>query len=177
MLFKIQNELKAPKGQFNAFGKYRYRSAEDIIESVKPILFKHGYCLIITDEMVEVGGRVYVQSTARISNGESVFSAVGFAREEENKKGMDCSQITGAASSYARKYALNGLFAIDDTKDADSSAPVEEVSEEDRMYLITILESSKYDSQQKDKLACKISTINKASEYIKAKTTLLNNQL
>ena len=124
-LQKIQAELKAPKGQTNSFGKYKYRSCEDIVEAVKPILAKYELALLITDEIVEIGGRVYVKATAMISTeGDSKAScAIGYAREPESKKGMDESQITGAASSYARKYALNGLFAIDDTKDADTLPP------------------------------------------------------
>lgn len=120
-IVKIQEELKAPKNQINKFGNYRYRSAEDIIEAVKPIAHKYGYYLIISDEIVEVGGRIYVKATARLQPNEagSIYSATGWAREEEAKKGMDSAQVTGAASSYARKYALNGLLAIDDTKDAD----------------------------------------------------------
>lgn len=119
-LLKIQSELKAPKGQTNAFGKYKYRSCEDILEAVKPLLTKNGCTLIISDEMVEVGGRVYVKATVTISANDISTVVTAFARESLIKKGMDESQITGAASSYARKYALNGLFLIDDTKDADS---------------------------------------------------------
>ena len=116
----IQSELKAPKGQRNNFGNYNYRSAEDILEAVKPLLKKHNCALVINDDMVEVGGRVYVKATAMLAIANTPFaSACGFAREAESKKGMDESQITGSASSYARKYALNGLLAIDDTKDAD----------------------------------------------------------
>ena len=122
-IVKIQEELKAPKNQRNSFGNYNYRSAEDIIEAVKPIAHKYGYYLIISDEIVEVGGRIYVKATAKLMPNEAgiIHSATGFAREEETKKGMDGAQITGAASSYARKYALNGLLAIDDTKDADAT--------------------------------------------------------
>lgn len=118
----IQSSLKAPKGQTNKFGGYKYRSCEDILEAVKPLLKKHKLVLTITDDMTEVGGRVYVKATASVHNaeGHSILTN-GFAREEENKKGMDSSQITGSASSYARKYALNGLFCIDDTKDSDAT--------------------------------------------------------
>lgn len=118
----IQSSLKAPKGQTNKFGGYKYRSCEDILEAVKPLLKKHGLVLTITDDMTEVGGRVYVKATASVHNeeGHSILTT-GFAREEETKKGMDTSQITGSASSYARKYALNGLFCIDDTKDSDAT--------------------------------------------------------
>lgn len=120
VLSSIQVELKAPKGQYNNFGKYPYRSLEDITEGIKPLLKEHNVSLIISDEIVDVGGRIYVKATASIvdSKGESV-SSTGFAREEESKKGMDSSQLTGSTSSYARKYACNGLLAIDDTKDAD----------------------------------------------------------
>lgn len=120
-LLKIQTELKAPKNQVNAFGKYKYRSCEDILEAVKPLLKETGCFLTINDEIVEIGGRIYVKASARFHDGESSISTEAYAREEETKKGMDASQITGSASSYARKYALNGLFLIDDTKDADST--------------------------------------------------------
>jgi hypothetical protein len=120
-LAQIQSEVKAPKGNFNSFGKYKYRSAEDIVESVKPVIHRYGYFLVLTDEIIEVANRVYIKATAILSNGTDTYSAVGFAREEESKKGMDSSQVTGASSSYARKYALNGLFAIDDTKDSDAT--------------------------------------------------------
>ena len=119
-LVGIQSELKAPKGQYNAFGKYKYRSAEDILEAVKPLLKKYSCKLTIMDEIVAVGERIYVKAIATISDGTQSLSVCAFAREEDEKKGMDASQVTGAASSYARKYALNGLFAIDDTKDADA---------------------------------------------------------
>ena len=117
----IQALLKAPKGQFNHFGKYKYRSCEDIVEAVKPLLSDAGYHLNITDEIVMVGSRIYVKATASVWNGAEMLGwSAAFAREPEEKKGMDSSQITGTASSYARKYALNGLFEIDDTKDADT---------------------------------------------------------
>lgn len=121
----VQAELKAPKGQFNSFGKYNYRSCEDIVEAVKPINKTHDILLILSDTVNEVGGRVYIEATAKViclSDGSSV-SVTASAREAATKKGMDDSQITGAASSYARKYALNGLYAIDDTKDADTMKP------------------------------------------------------
>ncbi len=120
-LSDVQARLKAPKGQFNSFGKYKYRSCEDIVEAVKPLLTEYGLALVMSDSIVETGGRVYVHATAIVSDGDKEVSASGFAREEENKKGMDGSQVTGAASSYARKYALNGLFCIDDGKDSDST--------------------------------------------------------
>ena len=118
-LLAIQTKLKAPKGQYNSFGKYSYRSAEDILEAVKPLNAEQGVLLTITDEIKEIGGRVYVVATATVSDGTDTLQVSAFAREPENKKGMDESQITGATSSYARKYALNGLYAIDDNKDAD----------------------------------------------------------
>lgn len=123
-LSNIQNELKAPKGQFNKFGGYKYRSCEDILEAVKPICKKYKTTLILTDELQNIGDRYYIQARAillDIENEENKpVTNTAYAREEESKKGMDGSQITGTASSYARKYALNGLFNIDDTKDADT---------------------------------------------------------
>lgn len=119
-LLAIQTKLKAPKGQYNKFGNFNYRSAEDILEAVKPLNAEQGVLLTITDEIKEIGGRVYVVATATVSDGTDTLQVSAFAREPENKKGMDESQITGATSSYARKYALNGLYAIDDNKDADT---------------------------------------------------------
>ena len=120
----IQSALKAPKSQYNEFGKYKYRKAEDILESVKPLLAKNGCTLTCTDELVLIGDRYYIKATATITaieDGSSV-STTAFAREEEEKKGMDGSQVTGASSSYARKYALNGLLCIDDTADSDTTS-------------------------------------------------------
>ena len=128
-LVEIQSSLKAPKGQYNSFGKYKYRSAEDILEAVKPILRAQNCKLTIMDEIVAVGERIYVKAIATISDGTQSLSVCAFAREEDEKKGMDASQVTGAASSYARKYALNGLFAIDDTKDADAINVTKEYTE------------------------------------------------
>ena len=138
-LLKAQVELKAPKGQYNSFGKYKYRSCEDILEALKPVLDKLKLTLFISDEIVEVGGsykvskkdetvesegRKYIKATITLVNIEKpdeIIKTSALAREEETKKGMDGSQITGASSSYARKYALNGMFMIDDTKDSDST--------------------------------------------------------
>lgn len=122
-LQQIQTELKAPKGQFNEFGNYAYRSCEDILEALKPLLAKHQATVTLSDEMVEVGGRVYVKATATFTDAESGESiqTTGYAREAMDKKGQDDSQITGSTSSYARKYTLNGMFCIDDTKDADAT--------------------------------------------------------
>lgn len=117
-LAKIQKELKAPKGQLNKFGGYNYRSCEDILEAVKPLL--DGAILTLQDEIINIGDRFYVKATATFTDGTYTHSVTAMAREPETKKGMDESQITGMASSYARKYALNGLFCIDDTKDADT---------------------------------------------------------
>lgn len=131
-LMDIQRELKAPKGQYNSFGKYKYRSCEDILEAVKPVLSKHGCAVVITDTLVHTGERYYVQATATLydtETGDAVCNSA-YAREEETKKGMDGSQITGTASSYARKYALNGLFLIDDAKDADTGAYHEQTNPE-----------------------------------------------
>jgi len=120
-LSEIQARLVAPKGQTNAFGKYKYRSCEDILEAVKPLLAEFNATLIISDEIVMMGDRFYVKATARVTFSREDFAqSSAFAREPLTKKGMDEAQITGATSSYARKYALNGLFAIDDTKDADT---------------------------------------------------------
>ena len=122
-LINIQQKLKAPKSQKNTFGNYMYRNAEDILEAVKPILREEKVALIIGDEIVNIGSRFYVKATATIfdQEGKEIAHSSALAREEESKKGQDGSQVTGASSSYARKYALNGLFAIDDTKDSDTT--------------------------------------------------------
>ena len=120
-LIAIQSNLKAPKNQYNSFGKYYFRSGEDILEALKPLLKENGCTLVMSDEIVFVSDRVYVKSIATLSDGKDSVSTTAFAREEADKKGMDGAQITGAASSYARKYALNGLFCIDDTKDPDAT--------------------------------------------------------
>lgn len=120
-LLKIQSELKAPKNQHNNFGNYDYRSAEDILQAVKPLLKENGLTMTISDEVVEVGGRIYVKAKVTVAkDGEVVQTTTAFAREQLDKKGMDEAQITGSASSYARKYALNGMFLIDDVKDPDA---------------------------------------------------------
>lgn len=137
IMSEIQQKLKAPKGQTNAFGKYKYRSCEDIVEALKPILAEYDAWLNISDEMVQIGDRYYVKATAEImyldpsdSGQHFAMSATAYAREPLTKKGMDEAQITGATSSYARKYALNGLLAIDDTKDADTQDNREQMSPE-----------------------------------------------
>ena len=120
-LIKIQSELKAPKNQNNAFGKYKYRSCEDILEAVKPLLSREGLLLTLTDTIEQIGNRFYVKATVKLTDGTETVENTAYAREEETKKGMDGPQVTGTSSSYARKYALNGLFCIDDTKDADNN--------------------------------------------------------
>ena len=118
-LNKIQVELNAPKNLYNSFGKYNYRNLEGIFIGLKPLLKETGCIVYVSDDMVDVGGRIYVKATATISYGQESVSATAYAREDDSKKGMDLSQLTGSCSSYARKYAMNGLFAIDDTVDAD----------------------------------------------------------
>lgn len=120
-LTKVQSELKAPKGQFNKFGNYKYRSCEDILEAVKPLLSKHGASITVSDEIVSIGDRIYVKATAKFVCLGGQIDVSAFAREEEQQKGMASAQITGSTSSYARKYALNGLLLIDDTQDDDAS--------------------------------------------------------
>ena len=136
-LLKIQSDLKAPKGQTNSFGNYKYRSCEDILEAVKPLLKENKLTLVLHDEVVNIGNHNYVKSTATLSDEEKHIDAVAFAREAESKKGMDDAQITGACSSYARKYALNGLFAIDDTKDADTKDNTNYVSKPKDSFKVT----------------------------------------
>ena len=119
-LIKVQQELKAPKSNYNKFGNFYYRSAEDILEAVKPLNAKYGLLLTLRDEPTLIGDRYYIKAIARITDGNEWHEVTAYARESASKKGMDDSQITGTASSYARKYALNGLFLIDDTKDADT---------------------------------------------------------
>lgn len=119
-LREVQSLLKAPKNQRNNYGGYNYRSCEDILEAAKPLLDERGLMLYISDELINLGTRYYVKATATITDGETTISTTAYAREAERKKGMDESQITGSTSSYARKYALNGLFCIDDTRDADT---------------------------------------------------------
>jgi hypothetical protein len=172
----IQSQLKAPKGQFNSFGKYKYRSCEDIVEAVKPLLAQAGYHLILSDDIIAVGDRIYVKATATVFNGTEVLgTASAFAREPSDKKGMDASQITGTASSYARKYALNGLLAIDDTKDADTQPPVvdEPVTEDQYVHISDLLSETDSNLGQ----FCKHFKINdvfelKQSDYAKAKILL-----
>ena len=138
----IQSELKAPKNRKNSFGNYNYRSAEDILEEVKPICKKYETTLLLNDELVNIGERYYIKATVRLVDYDGLNSTetTAYAREEESKKGMDGSQITGTASSYARKYALNGLFNIDDTKDADTDEYTKTTKTEDKITKTQIKE-------------------------------------
>jgi len=184
-LAKIQAAVKAPKGQFNNFGKYKYRSCEDIVEAIKPVINPLGFALTLSDEVVFIGTRFYIKATATLTDGNETYIATAYAREEEVKKGMDGSQITGASSSYARKYALNGLFAIDDTKDADSTNTGKEelktasndISDKERDYLNELLENSTYEEGMRKKMYIRLNGIETAEDYEKAKANLLMNQL
>ncbi len=120
-LIKVQATLNAPKNQYNSFGKYNYRNCEDIMAAVKPLLAEHGLVQFVSDKIVLIGDRYYVESTVTVTDGEVSNSVTASARESESKKGMDDAQVTGSTSSYARKYALNGMYNIDDTKDADTN--------------------------------------------------------
>lgn len=188
-LATIQSEIKANKSQFNKFGGYAYRSCEDIVEAAKPVLLKHGFYLTLSDELVMIGNRYYIKAHASISNGTLVYETTAFAREEETKKGMDSSQITGAASSYARKYALNGLFAIDDTKDADhgdntkpddkkGGDPKDEGEKGDNKPWMN--ENTKEYLAAKEKLAAGTTTLDKIKQFYKiskaVQAKLLNQQ-
>jgi len=119
-LSQLQQDIKAPKNKKNTFGNYNYRSCEDVMQSFKEINKQYNFFLSVTDEIINIGDRYYIKATAKITDGENIVENVAYAREDENKKGMDLSQLTGACSSYARKYALNGLFCLDDTKDPDT---------------------------------------------------------
>ncbi len=146
-LLNIQSELKAPKGQYNSFGKYKYRSCENILESLKPLLKKHNMTLTLMDEIQQIGERYYIKATAVLIDLEKTSDTVtvmAYAREEETKKGMDGSQITGASSSYARKYALNGLFLIDDNADSDITNKVGDITEEEILKLFELATEAGY---------------------------------
>lgn len=179
-LSTIQNQIKAPKGQMNKFGGYKYRSCEDIVEAAKPILHIHGFALTLTDEVVNIGSRFYIKATAKISDGTETYSSEAWAREEESKKGMDGAQITGAASSYARKYALNGLFAIDDTKDADATnthdKPVSEVADEDKNALNQLVYNSDLTPDEREAAFSAIALCNDYTTYQKIQHRLEDRQ-
>ena len=147
-LMEIQTKLKAPKGQYNSFGKYSYRNCEDILEALKPLLLEQKCAVVLSDEVVQIGGRYYVKATATLTDAEveASISNTAYAREEDVKKGMDGSQITGASSSYARKYALNGLFGIDDTKDSDTTNAGNEGGTKDKPQKITGKEAAEIEA-------------------------------
>ena len=145
MLQQIQSELKVPKGQLNKFGGYKYRSCEDILEALKPVLAKYQAAVTLSDDLVQVGTRIYIKATATLKTPQETISTTAFAREAEQKKGMDESQLTGSASSYARKYALSGLFGIDDTKDADAQDNREKGGDAEQKHLgMTVLKQAAF---------------------------------
>ena len=165
-LLKVQAKLKAPKNQYNSFGKYKYRNCEDILEAVKPLLAEQGLTLTLSDYIeVKENNRTYVKTVATITDGKDTIEVCAPAREAESKKGMDDSQVTGAASSYARKYALNGLFLIDDTKDADSLNDGSNTTSTPSTTKATTKTTTKAKTQTKP--AAKVSDIKqKASEIV-----------
>lgn len=170
-LLNIQAELKAPKGQVNNFGGYKYRSCEDILEAVKPLLKANNCVLTITDEVTQVGERYYIKATATLKDVEDLgeITNTAYAREEETKRGMDGSQITGTASSYARKYALNGLFCIDDTKDADTDEHAKQTGQEPKITAAQIKTLKKIAADQGKELDEKVIknwTSKQAEEFI-----------
>ena len=149
-LQEVQTKLKASKNQYNEFGNFMYRSVEDILEAVKPILAEFACAILLTDELVQIGERYYIKSTAHFSDGDKDISVSAYAREPLSKKGMDESQITGSTSSYARKHALNGLLAIDDTKDPDSEKPEETPEPENDVSAIVEQAFFDYTTEWKD---------------------------
>lgn len=174
----IIQELKAPKNRKNNFGGYNYRSCEDILEAVKPLLKKHGLSLRISDEPLLVGTYNYIKAAATISDGDQTIEVSAVARETETKKGMDASQITGAASSYARKYALNGLFLIDDSQDADTAEPTSYTASREQMQKIAELAEHFTGDQQKflKNLLAKKPTAKKAQDTIYRAEQKLNGR-
>lgn len=157
-LINVQAELKAPKGQYNSFGKYNYRSCEDILEGVKPLLKANKLTLTISDEVILIGDRYYIKAIATVTDiesGEST-SVSAYAREDDTKKGMDLAQVTGSVSSYARKYALNGLFCIDDTKDSDTTnKATKSLTEAQIKRLYAISNKAGYDKEKLQQLVTK----------------------
>lgn len=174
-VIRLQSELKAPKGQYNSFGKYSYRSCEDILEGVKPLLSKYELVLTIEDTIVQIGERYYVKATATLTDGTSTIHTKAYARESEEKKGMDSSQVTGATSSYARKYALNGLFCIDDTKDTDTQESA--IERKKKAVINKIIELAKVKNiadaeiikllNNKKSVDCSIEELNRVVEELK----------
>ena len=154
-LVKIQSELRVPKNNYNKFSNFYYRSAEDIQEALKPLLAENGLTLLLSDEVVLVGTRYYIKATASLTDGKETVETEAYAREEEVKKGMDGSQISGSSSSYSRKYALNGMFLIDDTKDADTRDNKEEVKKDEQV----IKKISKGDEVLASRLRIKIKNV------------------
>ena len=176
-LLKVQMELKAPKNQKNTFGGYNYRSCEDIFEAVKPLLEKEGLTLRLTDKLVNIGERYYIKATAILTDGNEAIENTAYAREEETKKGMDGSQITGASSSYARKYALNGLFLIDDVKDSDATNTGEPTKEDAESFIVSF---GKYNGKKLSEVIkdeyYKNYLLNGNDEYIKKCIELLTGE-
>ena len=168
-LKKIQSELNAPKDAFNTFGKYYYRSAESILKAIKPLLAETGLVLTVSDDIIAVSDRIYVKATAKITDGEHTVETSALAREPLNKKGMDDSQITGAASSYARKYALCGLLAIDDNKDVDALPPEDKRSQSKPLDLKAYQEAVEQAETFDDLKKYFAAAYKKASEEQKAK--------
>lgn len=173
-LQSIQMELKAPKGQYNSFGKYYYRNCEDILEAVKPLCQKYSAVLMISDEIVVIGDRYYVKATATITNLEDDGDFIGasaYAREADSKSGMDVSQITGSASSYARKYALNGLFCIDDVKDADDPSQHSKASHDTKCEKQQ--REMEKEETEKQKLLYEILNVAKTKNYVEKMPKLI----
>ncbi len=178
MLAKIQSLIKAPKGQFNSFGKYKYRSCEDIVEAVKPVINSLGFYLTLSDEIVNIGDRFYIKATATLSNGTETYTCSAYAREEESKKGMDGSQVTGASSSYARKYCLNGLFAIDDTKDSDATnVGKDEPTQDEKRILINLVYGTDMTDSEREKAFELIEKCDSYETYQKLQHRLEDRQL
>jgi len=163
-LVAIQNELKVPKGNYNSFGKYKYRSAEDILEAIKPILLKHDATLTISDDILLIGEKIFCKATATITIDKESISVNGFAETSEHK-GMSAEQTTGTASSYSRKYALNGLFLIDETEaDADSQKPQEEAKKESKTLPSLEFNTKQYNATYEKILAGDV-TIDKVKQF------------
>lgn len=182
-LKEIQTRLKAPKNQFNKFGNYKYRNQEDILEAVKPLLDEYNCALVLSDEIKQIGDLIYLEATATLKDidADTTIQVSAHAGIDIHKKGMSIEQCFGSASSYARKYALNGLFLCDDTKDADSQDNtknnVDEVGIENRDYLHHLLENSTYDERVRVQLRYKIDSLKSLDDFETAKTNLLSNQL
>jgi len=170
----LQLELKAPKTQYNSFGKYKYRSCEDILDSVKNLLQKYNLVLLVSDELKESSGRFYIQAKATLTDGDIEISTTSYAREPLSKKGMDESQITGCASSYARKYALNGLLCIDDNKDSDYFESVEEAINKDQEENLRDLISV---SPKTEEEICKLMKIDKLADLPLKKLKAIEDRL